>query len=248
MTCVRIAFCSIFFCSAWALTAAQIPPFFVDSVVALGRSEVRAPGQPPEWVTEASGFLFGHPEDNETDRVKHKYSVYLITNRHVLANHITITVRLNAEKATDPVQQFPLNLKDASGADLWISHPNPSIDISVIGINGQYLRDHGLKSSFFAGDEHAANQAKLREIGIAVGDGVFVLGFPMGLSGTTQRNYVIARQGCIARISDLLDSAAMSFFLVKTRYIRINFKSKISFKADFFPFIDYKVMRSRQVI
>ena len=42
--------------------ASKIPPFFVDSVVALGREE----GTPPKWVTEASGFLYGVPQDTET--------------------------------------------------------------------------------------------------------------------------------------------------------------------------------------
>jgi hypothetical protein len=58
-------------------------PFFVDSVVALGRSDARAPGQPPVWVAEASGFLYGFAADAETDPAKHMYEVYLVTNRHV---------------------------------------------------------------------------------------------------------------------------------------------------------------------
>jgi hypothetical protein len=41
-------------------------------------------------------------------------------------------------------------------------------------------------------------------------DGVFVLGFPMGLAGT-QRNYVVVRQGAIARIGEMLDNASKSF-------------------------------------
>jgi acetyl esterase/lipase len=42
------------------LLADQIPPFFVDTVVALGRTEAKFVGQPPEWTTEASGFLYGY--------------------------------------------------------------------------------------------------------------------------------------------------------------------------------------------
>src|SRR3979411_2090727 len=125
------------------LTAAQIPPFFIDSVVALGRSEVLSPGQQPQWLPEASGFLYGDPVDNETDLAKHQYAVYLVTNRHVIANHAAITMRINAKKATDPVQDLPLPLKNADGTDASFSHPNPAIDISVIGLNAQYLLDHG---------------------------------------------------------------------------------------------------------
>jgi hypothetical protein len=44
------------------------------------------------------------------------------------------------------------------------------------------------------------------------GDGVFVLGFPMGMSGLL-RNYVIVRQGSVARIAELMDGAA-DYFLI----------------------------------
>jgi S1-C subfamily serine protease len=191
---------------------AQIPPFYVDCVVALGRLQPVV-GQPPQWVTEASGFLYGYPEDKETDPEKHQYSVYLVTNRHVLANHSEITVRVNAQKETDPVREFPLALKDDRGADLWFSLPDQSIDVSVLRINGGYLRDQGLQSTFFASDMHVADKAKMKDIGMAIGDGVFVLGFPMGISGTLQRNYVIARHGTIARINDVLESAAATFLI-----------------------------------
>ena len=48
---------------------------------------------------------------------------------------------------------------------------------------------------------------------MAAGDGVFVLGFPMGLEGG-ERNYVIVRQGCIGRIGDLLDNPQVESYLV----------------------------------
>src|SRR5450759_912097 len=192
---------SAIFCSAMVVRGAQIPPFFIDSVVALGRSTVRVPGQEPEWAAEASGFLFGDPVDNQTDRAKHQYRIFLVTNRHVIANHDSITMRINAQKSGDPVQDLPLPLKNSDGSDAWFSHPNPSIDISVIVLNPQYLQEHGLATSFFAADQHAADKAKLKDIEMSVGEGVFVLGFPMGLSGSAKRNYVIARRGTIARLS-----------------------------------------------
>ncbi len=40
-------------------------------------------------------------------------------------------------------------------------------------------------------------------IGISVGDEVFVLGFPLGIRGTTQ-NFAITRKGIIARLDDEL--------------------------------------------
>lgn len=203
---------AVAFCSG-LLSAAQIPPFFIDSVVVLGRYDVRVPGQPAEWMAEASGFLYGFAVDTETDPAKHMYGVYLVTNRHVLANHAEVAVRLNPVKATDPVKEIKIALKDEKANDLWISHPNPLIDIAVVHLNPQWLREQALQSSFFANDKNAADKAKLRDVGMSAGDGVFVLGFPMGLTGPGQRSYVIARRGAIARISDLLDGAATTFLI-----------------------------------
>ena len=196
---------------ALALTtlAAKIPLFFIDCVVALGREE----GVPLRWATEASGFLYGVPVDKETDLAKHQYDVYLITNRHVLANHSDITLRLNSQKETDPVKEFTLALKNPDGTDLWVSHPDPLVDVSVVHLNGAYLRQQGLQSTFFAADFHVADKAKMKEIGSSIGDEVFVLGFPMGISGTLERNYVIARRGSIARIEDTLTSNAKTFLI-----------------------------------
>jgi hypothetical protein len=151
--------------------------------------------------------------DAETDPSKHQYDVYLVTNRHVLANHFQIVVRLNAVKISDPLREFPLSLKDDKGQDLWFSHPNPSIDVSVLHVNAAYLQAQGLQSNFFEADHHVADKAKMRDIGLAIGNEVFVLGFPMGISGTEQRNYAIARRGSIARISDVLEAADTTFLI-----------------------------------
>jgi len=125
--------------AATAIFPDQIPPYYINCVVALGSFHAPAPGQTPVWVTEASGFMYGVPQDSETDPEKHLYSVFLVTNRHVLANHTEIMVRLNSEKPQDPVREFPLALKDANGRDLWTSHPDDAIDVSVIQLDGQFL-------------------------------------------------------------------------------------------------------------
>jgi hypothetical protein len=49
-------------------------------------------------------------------------------------------------------------------------------------------------------------------LGISEGDGVFLLGFPMGLVGET-RNVVVVRQGSIARIRDCLELKAKDFLI-----------------------------------
>jgi S1-C subfamily serine protease len=191
----------------------QIPPFYVDTVVALGANVSAGPGQPSVWTTAASGFLYGMAMDQETDPTKHKYRTFLVTNRHVLANRNEISVRINAELETSPVREFVLKLKDEHGGSLFVSHPDLSVDVSVVQINGELLRAEHLKSAFFASDKFVADRAKMKDMGTSIGDGVYVLGFPMGISGTLLRNYVIARRGSIARISDALNLSANTFLI-----------------------------------
>ena len=70
----------------------------------------------------------------------------------------------------------------------------------------------GIEYKYFQSDSHVADRGKTTEIGLAEGDGVYVLGFPMGLVGST-RNFVVARQGIIARIQDFLADATDRFLI-----------------------------------
>jgi S1-C subfamily serine protease len=198
---------------ASGLAPAEIPSFFIDTVVALGESVSPAPGQPPQWRTEASGFFYGYAIDTETDVTKHNYQPYLVTNRHVFEGKHSISVRINVEQESAPVREIVINLTDEHGVSLIVSHPDPSVDVSIIKISGPFLRAEHLKAEFFSNDKHAADRAKMKELGTSMGDGLFVLGFPMGLSGTPLRNYVIARRGSIARISDVIDGSSKTFLI-----------------------------------
>jgi S1-C subfamily serine protease len=198
---------------ASGLAPSEIPSFFIDTVVALGQNISPAPGQPPQWRTEASGFLYGYAIDSETDMTKHNYQPYLVTNRHVFTGRTSISVKINADQESMPTREFVMNLTDEHGVSLIVSHPDPSVDVSVIKMNGPFLRSQHLKVEFFANDKHVADRAKMKDLGTSIGDGLFVLGFPMGISGTLVRDYVIARRGSIARISDVLDGSSKTFLI-----------------------------------
>jgi hypothetical protein len=63
----------------------------------------------------------------------------------VLTNHGNILVRLNPEKADAQVKQFPLMLKDEKGQEVWCLLPDPKVDISVVQLNPQFLREQGFR-------------------------------------------------------------------------------------------------------
>lgn len=217
--------------------ATLVPPQLPNAVVALGSMKPIGglPGQPcvTQWATEGTGFLYGYLVQNDPDPTKRSYQVFLVTVRHVIEEHEaaqaiskigqtgpspigsciaapttddSISVRLNPTNPSLPGREFDVPIKN------WFFHPNSMVDIAAVPINAQFLKAEGLLESFIVNDDTAANKDKLKSLGVSAGDGVFVLGFPMNLAGI-QRNYVIVRQGCIARISDMLDGYSPSYLV-----------------------------------
>jgi len=185
---------------------ALVPPWFLDCVVALG---VKEGGDQTRWI--ASGFFLGILEGPEAELDKKTYIVGLVTNRHVFEGKQRLKVRLNPTAAS-PAIEFNLDLVDGGGTARWFGHAEPSIDVATIPINFQVLLEHGIKVRAFLSDVHVAERAAAVQIGLTEGDGVFTLGFPLGLVGE-ERNFVIVRQGCIARIRDALAGTSKEFLV-----------------------------------
>ena len=183
---------------------ALIPPFFFDSVVAIGF------GDDPKSRYRATGFLYGLFIKNKT-KDKNTYSIYLVTNRHVFEGEKVAVLRFNPTGSA-AAREFKVRLKDKDGKPLWFTHDDPEIDVAAIGINARRLQAEGIQFSYFRSDVHVASRAEAVEVGISEGDGVFLLGFPMGLVGET-RNVVVVRQGAIARIRDFLEGGSRDFLI-----------------------------------
>jgi hypothetical protein len=150
--------------------------------------------------------------------------VYLVTAKHVVDGWNTLQasigsrglpgselmVRVNPVSVLSPPTNIPLSELINPWSPGWTSDPGGK-DISVLSVNiGKLQRDFSV--SFFASDVAVADRDKLREIGVAAGDGTFVLGFPMGLVENAH-SAVIVREGIIARIEDLLSYGAESFMI-----------------------------------
>jgi hypothetical protein len=201
--------CSVFLLM-FAVTAigraAKIPPSWLNAVVAIGHNEATPSG--PVWVTEASGFFYGYLVQDDPTPAKRRYEIYLVTNRHVIANHAAIEIRLNPKNTADQGEVFPLSMFDADTQRAsWFTHNDEAVDVAGTRINWKLLQDRGIDLEFFCSDTNTADTAKMKDIGVSAGDGIFVIGFPMNLAGK-QRNYAIVRPGAIARITDLIESAS----------------------------------------
>jgi Trypsin-like peptidase domain len=187
---------------------ALIPPFFVDCVVALGR---RGDDGKANW--NASGFLFGELQeviDAETKR----YLVYIVTNRHVLEGATSLVMRFNPE-AAEPAREFEGSLVRSDGSPAWYAHPDPDVDVAVLSLAYDKLLSEGIRCGYFRSDQHSGDRAWLREQGCTEGDGIFALGFPMGMVGGA-RSAVIVRRGILARVRDCLEGTEKDFMIDAT--------------------------------
>jgi S1-C subfamily serine protease len=184
---------------------ALIPPFMLDCVTAIGFLDAAG-----NQVFNSTGFLYGHPLiPNAAGQMT--YSVWLITNRHVFDGEPVAFLRFNPI-ATAPAKVFPLVLKDQNGVLLWDRHPDPDVDLAAMSINYDYLTQEGIRCAFFSGDQHVLRHPRAIEVGVGEGDGIFLLGFPLGAIGK-ERNYVVVRDGVIARIRDSLVGAEKTFLI-----------------------------------
>jgi hypothetical protein len=208
------------------LHAALIPPFFTYCVVALGGqvTEIRDGKATTRWVATGTGFFYGRLSKPDPDLAKRQYDVYLVTAKHVLdewkaqqasgpAKGLLLSelmVRVNPIDITSRATDIAVSEFKDKGTD-WTGNPEGK-DVSVIPVNFDVLRQKAFGVAFFADDEMAAGVPKLKDLKVAAGDGVVVLGFPMGIVGDWH-NAVIVKSGVIARIDDTLISRSETFLI-----------------------------------
>ena len=187
---------------------ALIPPSFLDSVVALGMQS-----QDKNIHFTGTGFMYGYPTGEVNDNGAPTYWTFLVTNRHVVAKASergnTLHARFNRPVGAES-HTYPLTLKEPDGSLSWTTHEKA--DIAVLQLNADRLKADGIDFFFFPSDVHTFTVDQLREIDVSEGDGVFVLGFPLGEAGE-ERNYAIVRQGVIARARDWIRGNASTFLI-----------------------------------
>ena len=175
---------------------ALIPSTFLDTVVAIGHR--LADGN---ISFSATGFLCGYPTGSVNDDGRPLYYVFLVTNHHVVAEKENITIRMNTLLGDD-TQIYDLGLRGDTTLSGGIVNSSLMDDVAIVALDLAQLTHDGINLEFIP-DEFGITREECNEIGVSEGDGVFVLGFPLGVIGD-DRNYTIVRQGTIARIQDFL--------------------------------------------
>lgn len=182
-----------------------IVPKYLDCVVAIGVDNPTNVGT-KSWI--GTGFLVGY---HDNTMAADKYNVYIVSNKHVFEGNRVVYLKFNPQGG-QPAKDYKLDLVDAAGNKLYKQHPNPNVDVAVELINAPLLQRDGIIVSFFVLGQDSYTIADLKKIGTTEGDGVFVLGYPMGFIGTT-RQYVILRSGAIARIHDMLEGHSSDYIV-----------------------------------
>lgn len=169
---------------------AIIPDFYKDAVVALG---IDGSDGKRHWV--GTGFMVGRLEEGSKDR----YTIYILTNKHVVKGFNSLLVRFNNAESVG-VKDLEMPLIE-NGKKLYSEHPNEESDIVAIQILPGVIIANRLKLSFLKLEEHALTLEKMQKTGVDEGALVYTLGFPMNLMNEKIKA-PICRLGCISRIAD----------------------------------------------
>lgn len=180
-----------------------IPPVYLNSVISIGR-EIENKNGEIVFKSLATGFLVGKPVSEKDPNGNQQFRLFVVTNRHVFYNEKTkefvkeVLLRFNT--IDNKSHHFKVNLLNANNDPLWSKHHNIKVDLAVLPINAGAIKEANVDYYFFR--ENDLFFAKdFTSKGISTGNGLFVLGFPMSISGR-QKNFVIVRQGIIARVDE----------------------------------------------
>ena len=106
-----------------AAHATLVPPFFINSVVALGAMQpVLQPGVPPhlDWRTAGTGFFYAYLSEDDPDPAKRKYEAFLVTAKHVvrdfILNNRALSARVNPKDASSQSRQFEITNEPQLGS------------------------------------------------------------------------------------------------------------------------------------
>lgn len=184
---------------------ALIPPSYFNCVVALGKRERYGD---LEWI--GTGTLIGRFYQSASGG-RSEYHVFIVTNKHVLENQGSLVVRFNP-RTSRQARDYGIPLFQRNGKPLWKGNPDPETDVAAIGIDADFLNREEIRYDFFQSNHHTMSLAGMSDTGVAEGDFVYVLGFPLGIVAP-DRLYVIARSGCIARLRDTLEGDSKDFLI-----------------------------------
>ena len=128
----------------------------------------------------------GKPIGKKNKKGQQSYGLFVVTNRHVFYNEKTkqhveeVLFRFNTTESKS--HHFKVGLLDSKDKPIWSMHSDERVDLAVLPINANAISEAGVDFYFFSeNDLFYAKDFGSRSI--STGDGLFVLGLPMSISG-----------------------------------------------------------------
>ena len=175
---------------------ALIPPGYLNAIVSLGTMA-------KSFDHAGTGFLYAHPLPRIGDRTPYRY--FLVTNKHVAETPVT-HVRFN--HSANGLTVEPIGSVASKG---WTLHPKGSdIAVAPLDLSSPVLTGRSpLNMDIFVGDVGTTFGEGVQP---TEGDGVFLIGFPLGMVGDA-RNFPVVRFGTVARIQDWIQKHKDTFII-----------------------------------
>lgn len=176
---------------------ALLNPYNLETLVAIGRKEKES-----KFRCYATGFLVGFLAKKSKYPKKRSYHIFLVTNRHVFEGEKSVRLRFNT--IDGKVRIFEQDLFFKGGGHRWLAHRFKKVDLALLSISPQILDANKIKYGFIIEELFAYSRYSkedFKKIGIEAGDPVFVLGFPLGISGDIQ-NFPCVKWGIISRADE----------------------------------------------
>jgi hypothetical protein len=176
---------------------ALLNSYNLKTLVAIGRR-----GKGKKFHCYATGFLVGFLSKKSKHPEKRRYYIFLVTNRHVFEDEKSIHLRFNT--IDGKVKIFKQDLFFGGGEPRWLAHRFKKVDLALLNVSPKILDNNKIEYGFITEELFAYSRYSkkdFKEIGIESGDPVFVLGFPLGISGNIQ-NLPCVKWGIISRADE----------------------------------------------
>ena len=188
---------------------ALLNAIFLDTLVAIGATQRTKNGR-KKFVCHATGFLIGFIAKDSKDPEKKLYSIFLVTNKHVFSDKTSVSLRFNTKDGKTKI--FHQGLRFPQNNELrWLAHRNKNVDLALLNVSPNILKQNSIKYAFL-NEEIFAYSRNFKKIGIESGDSLYVLGFPMGISGEIQ-NYPCVKWGIISRADKEIIKNSKAFLI-----------------------------------
>src|SRR2546426_10065079 len=154
-----------------------LPRGYLDTTVAI--ESARADGEAIRYRTIGTGFFIGLDYGDRSSSSAENYRLFLVTNRHVVADRDDLLIRVNTREGAARRVRLALAGGESRG---WAVHPDERGDVAVVLINARVLLEAGGEVGHLPPARMAFGAAR-KELDIGPREGRFGLRLPLGRRG-----------------------------------------------------------------